>query len=113
MKITVFGANGNVGRLVVENALHQGHEVIAFIHGDNPFKASDKLSVIKGDIYNQKDVEKALNGSQAVISTLGSWGTPNKNILSAGMKNIIPKMQDAGINRIISLTGAGCNPNGS
>ncbi len=108
MQITVFGANGRVGRLVVADALKRNLSVNAFIHGDNPFTPNDKLQIFQGDIYNGKDVASSLVGSDAVISTLGSWGTPNKDILSAGMRNIIPAMQSVGIDRIISLTGSGC-----
>ncbi len=45
-------------------------------------------------------------GSEAVISTLGSWHTPTKDILTAAMTYVIPAMQDVGINRIITLTGS-------
>lgn len=106
MQVTVFGANGKVGRLVVLKALENRYIVNAFVHGSSTFKPSEKLNVIQGDIYSYTDVEKALSGSNAVISTLGSWGTPNKDILTVGMTNIIPAMKKLGIGRIITLTGA-------
>jgi putative NADH-flavin reductase len=109
MKITVFGANGRVGSLVVEDLLKQGHEVIAFVHGSNTFENNVDLTVIQGDIYSYEDVKKALVGSSCVISALGSWGTPKKDILSEGMKNVIPAMNELGIKKIVSLTGAGCS----
>lgn len=106
MQITVFGANGKVGKLVVLKALENDYSVNAFVHGSSSFKPSEKLNVIQGDIYSYSDVEKALSGSNAVISALGSWGTPKKDILTSGMTNIIPAMKKLGINRIITLTGA-------
>lgn len=112
MKITVFGANGRVGRLVVEEALELGYQVVAFIHGSNPFDENSSLTIVQGDIYNAEDVKKALQNSLVAISTLGSWGTAKKDILSEGMKNIIPAMQELGINRIITLTGAEARANG-
>lgn len=108
MQITVFGANGRVGRLVVEEALKRNFTVRAFIHGNNPLTKNDNLQIIKGNIYNKNDVIMALDGSDSVISALGSWGTPNKDILSEGMKNIIPAMHNLNMNKIISLTGTGC-----
>lgn len=110
MQLTVFGANGKVGQLVVNEILSNGHKVTAFIHGENPFEIDSNLVVVSGDIYNTESVENALVGSDVVISTLGSWGTPKKDILTTGMKNIIPAMKKLGIVRIVSLTGAGCNP---
>lgn len=112
MNITVFGANGRVGRLVVAEALDSGHKVTAFVHGINPFEENLNLTIIQGDIYSFNDVKNALMGNECVISTLGSWGTPNKDILSKGMSNIVPAMKELGINRIISLTGAGCRAYG-
>jgi putative NADH-flavin reductase len=106
MQITVFGANGKVGRLVVKEALSRGHAVAAFVHGGPLLFTHSNLTVLQGDIYDQEAVYRALRGSQAVISCLGSWHTPKKDVLSSGMKNIIPAMQGLGIRRIISLTGA-------
>lgn len=106
MRITIFGANGKVGRLVVEKSLDKGYKVVAFSHGKTTFRSSENLQIFQGDIYDMQNVEKAIKESEVVISTLGSWGTPNKDILTAGMKNIIPSMQRHNIKRIISLTGA-------
>ena len=113
MQITIFGANGRVGNLVVAEALRLGHSVTAFVHGSNSFEDNKNLKIVQGDIYNFEDVKTAIKGSDCVISTLGSWGTPKKDILSEGMKNIIPVMQELDIKRIITLTGAGCNPTGT
>ena len=109
MNITVFGANGKVGRLVVADALERGYKVVAFVHRQTNFPANSNLKIIKGDIYDLVSVDKALAGSDSVISCLGSWGTPKKDILSSAMKNIIPTMQKFGISRIVSLTGTGAN----
>jgi len=107
MNITVFGANGNIGTRVVSLLLERGHFVTAFVHGGSHLPSSDRLKVVQGDIYNAADVAKALTGADLVMSTLGSWGTKNKDILTAGMKNIVPTMEKASITRLISLTGSG------
>lgn len=112
MQVTVFGASGHVGSLVVEELLNQGHDVNAFVHSDATLLKGSGLKIIKGDIYNAKDVMNALAGSHAVISALGSWGTPRKDILASGMNNIIPAMEQAEITRIISLTGADARDKG-
>lgn len=106
MKILIFGANGKVGSLVVKQCLANGHTVSAFIHGNNRLETNPNLRIIQGDIYDSAIVAQAVIGHDVVISCLGSWGTPNKDILSKGMRNIIPAMQSAGVRRIVSLTGA-------
>jgi uncharacterized protein YbjT (DUF2867 family) len=41
MKIAIFGATGGTGRLVVEQALEAGHEVIAFVR--DPSKLNSRI----------------------------------------------------------------------
>lgn len=105
MNITVFGANGKVGSLVVEKAINEGHKVVAFVHGLDSLTNHKNLKVVQGDIYSARAVDDAIKGAEVVISALGSWRTPQKNILTEGMQNIIPAMQKHSIKRIISLTG--------
>ena len=105
-QVTVFGANGRIGRLVVA-ALQAKHiRVVAAVHSHHEFAESDSLHVVKMDIYDSTSVAQALEGSGAVISTLGSWGTKRKDVLTVGMTNIIAAMQQQSISRIITLTGA-------
>ncbi len=106
MQITVFGASGKVGRRVVRLALQDGCTVVAFVHRHSRLPEHPKLRVVQGDVRNPGDVEKALKGSRAVISCLGSWGRGPKDVLTAGMSVIIPEMESLKIKRIVSLTGA-------
>jgi putative NADH-flavin reductase len=107
MQITVFGAGGKVGSIVVEEALRRGHTVIAFVHSHSLFSPSGQLIIQKGDIYSAADVEQAIRGSQAVVSCLGSWGTPRRDVLSSAVRMLIPAMEAAHIRRIVTLTGSG------
>ena len=106
MKVVVFGASGKVGRLIVRMLLDYDHEVTAFVHGYSPFSKQPRLKIVKGDINNRSDIRKALLNNEVVISSLGSWGTKTKDILTQGMTNIIPVMKEFGITRVVSLTGA-------
>jgi len=116
MNITIFGANGKVGRLIVAQTLKKGYQVVAFTRNPSSFDEQPGLRVVQGDIYDEAAVAQALDGSDVVISALGSWGTPKKNVLTVGTQHIIPAMEARGIKRIISLTGheaqASHTPNG-
>ena len=105
-QITVFGASGQIGRRVVALLLERGYKVVAAVHGHNPLPAHEYLTVMTVDIYDTASVERALHGSDVVMSALGSWGTKRKDILTVGVQHIIPSMEKLQIGRIISLTGA-------
>ena len=104
--IVVFGANGKVGSLVVAGLLERGHKVTAFVHRQGSLQNTASLKVVEGDIHDAAHVDTAMEGAEVVISALGSWHTPTKDILKSGMEAIVPAMQKRGITRIISLTGA-------
>lgn len=110
--ITIFGASGKVGRLVVSDALARGYSVTAFVHTHSDFDTHPALTVIQGDVHSKSDIENALAHSTAVISTLGSWSTKQKDILTAAMSNIIPTMEAGNPKRIVSLTGADARARG-
>jgi putative NADH-flavin reductase len=106
MQITVFGANGKVGSKVVAGLLARGYRVRAFVRDVSTLESRTNLTIVQGDVRNKQDVTNALKNSTVVICALGSWSTKSKDILSAGMTNIIPAMQAQNIERIVSLTGA-------
>lgn len=112
MKIVIFGANGRVGKLVVHEALKRGHDVTAVVHSAPEDLFGDGVRTIQADIHDRNQVSHAISGNDAVISTLGSWGTKSKDILTSGMRNIIPSMENANISRIVSLTGADARVSG-
>lgn len=105
-QVTVFGANGRVGCLVVDELLRRHYDVVAFVHSSSNLPNNSHLSIVRGDIYDAEAVDQALIGSSAVISALGSWGATKKDILSVGMTHIISSMQQRGITKVVSLTGA-------
>ena len=69
MKITVFGATGNVGTRVITEALLRGHEVTAVLRNNtraNEFDASVK--VVIGHADNVDDIVKWSDGQDLIIS---------------------------------------------
>jgi putative NADH-flavin reductase len=111
-RIAIFGAAGRVGRLLVEYTLADGHKVVAFVHQHHTLPESPELTIVQGNVYSSSDVKQALEQADIVLSALSSWGTPKKDVLSAAMTTIIPAMQELGISRIISLTGAEARASG-
>jgi uncharacterized protein len=109
MIITIFGSTGHVGKRLVKQALHDGHTVKAF--GRNVYTAgfpeNEKLELITGALFDEKQVHDAVSGSDAVLSVLGGAFDGNDHSRSLGMKNIVAQMEKAGVKRIIALGGMG------
>ncbi len=70
MKVLVLGGSGKTGSLVIEQALAKGHEVTALVRDASEFK-QENARVLIGDATKQEDVLKAVEGSDAVIDTIG------------------------------------------
>lgn len=64
MKLVVFGASGQTGHLLVNQALQLGHEVIAYARRENSVEeVHDKLSLIIGELNEPVKIESALSGA--------------------------------------------------
>ena len=106
LRITVFGATGNIGRLVIDQLLADGHTVTAYVR--NPAKLTvshPNLTVVQGQLDDTAAIARAVAGADAVISTLGpslrrgAKGSP----VADGTRTIINAMQQAGVRRYIGL----------
>ncbi len=108
MKIVVFGASRGVGLKVVEQALEAGHVVTAFVRSPEKFAMKHpNLTVYQGDAMEAAAVGGAIEGHQAVISTLGPTRPSVPHMLEISAKNIVAAMKRHGVHRLISTTGAG------
>ena len=90
MRVIVFGATGSIGILTVQELLKEGHDVTAFARNPQKLSFTDhKLSLIKGDALDAKDVFAAVKNHDAVVITLGSGISRRSIIRSKGTKNVI------------------------
>jgi putative NADH-flavin reductase len=107
MKIVVFGASSASGKRLVENALASGHEVVAFVRDPSKLGIThQKLRIITGDALNPAQVDDAIRGSDAVLSTLGPKGKPT--IMAAqSTQNIVNAMEKHNVKRLVLVSVAG------
>jgi uncharacterized protein YbjT (DUF2867 family) len=112
MKIAVFGANGPTGRILTRQALSEGHEVTAFTrHPEDYPDFGGALRVVGGDVITAVDVDEAVAGQEAVISTLGvPFGRQPVSVYSAGVTNIIDAMGRQGIKRLVCVSSSTMAP---
>jgi uncharacterized protein YbjT (DUF2867 family) len=93
MTVLVVGATGSIGRLVVDEAIRQGHAVRALVR-----KSSDKdqftreVQVVTGDVTRQDTLFDVAAGVDAVVFTLGSDGKGKvgaESIDYGGVRNVL------------------------
>lgn len=105
MKISILGATGRVGQIILENALAEQHTVRALVRDQTKLTIQDaNLTILTGDALNESDLANAIVDSDAVISALNTDGA---NTLSKSMPLIIQQMKAQGVNRIITIGTAG------
>ena len=106
MKLLVFGSTGSIGRQLVTQALEQGHAVTAFARDAAKIDIEhNNLQIALGDVMDAASVEKAVQGHEAVLCSLGAGrkGT----VRSEGTRNIISAMEKAGVRRFICQSTLG------
>jgi uncharacterized protein YbjT (DUF2867 family) len=75
MTVLVVGATGSVGRLVVDEALRQGHVVRALVRTTNKARqVNAQAQVIIGDVTRPDTLRDAVDGVDAIVFALGSNG---------------------------------------
>ncbi|HMU43938.1 MAG TPA: SDR family oxidoreductase [Ignavibacteriaceae bacterium] len=111
MKLLIIGATGGTGRELVKQALELGHKITILVrNSEKVLTVHPSLQVINGNVLNIKEVEQAVSGQDAVISSLGHKRFFIKtNILSEGTKNIIASMEKQNVKRFICITTLGIN----
>jgi nucleoside-diphosphate-sugar epimerase len=108
-RVFVVGATGGTGRCLVAQALEAGYAVTAFVR--DPAKVGiehPQLTVVRGDVLDERAVEAAMHGHDAVLCALGHkrWLGPTR-ILSQGTRNVLRAMQACGARRLVCETSLG------
>lgn len=110
MNLTIFGATGTVGTKLLQEALSEKHNVTALVRAATNISAySDQLNLVVGDYLDANIRAEALEGAEAVLTTIGPplKRSPNSGEYTKAMSELIGQMENAGIQRIIAIGGAG------
>ena len=93
------------------DALPRGHQVT--ILARNPEKAADlhPARIIPGDARDPAAGANALAGQDAAVSSLGTPVSPFREVtlLSDATRVLIHQMQQAGVARLVAITGMGAD----
>jgi putative NADH-flavin reductase len=105
VNISLLGATGRVGSIILENALVNNHFVHILVRDKSKVRITHpNLKIVEGNALNEKALSEVITGSDAVISALNTDGTTT---LSESMPMIIHQMKNNLISRIITIGTAG------
>ncbi|KAG6540837.1 hypothetical protein Mapa_017815 [Marchantia paleacea] len=116
LKVTVAGATGRTGRLIVEELVSKGVPVRALVR--DPAKARDlgrmmNVEIVKVDLYKYETVKAALGDSNVVICAIGASSFPFDPIGTyqaefEGVKNLVAAAKNGGkVKKFVFITTIG------
>jgi putative NADH-flavin reductase len=109
MKIVVIGASRGIGLALTKMALESGHEVTALVRDVSKMALSHAhLRVLPGDVGNQRSMEVALAGQDAVCVCVGV--PPSRkpmDVFSNGARTLLAALQKTPMVKVVSVTGVG------
>lgn len=110
--ILILGATSGIGKLTMDEALRRGLPVRAFARSADTLEDAPGLSKVAGDALNADDLAEALNGVGAVVVALGirerlAMVWEEERLFSESTKLLLPAMAEAGVSRLVVVTGFG------
>lgn len=108
-KLLVLGATGGTGRLIVKEAIARGFEVRALVRSPAKAIGLEGAEIFIGDARDDAALRNALEGTDAVVSSLGTPVSPFREVtlLSTATKALVNAMKAAGVSRLVCITGMG------
>jgi len=93
--VALAGANGSVGKPMLEELIHQGYTVTVLARSESTSTYPSTVKTVKVDFGNKSQLVSALRNQDAFISTIGSEGGQDaillsESVIEAGVKRFIP-----------------------
>ncbi|WP_080054377.1 NAD(P)-dependent oxidoreductase [Spirosoma aerolatum] len=112
MKVVIFGATGQTGRELLQQALNRGHYVTAIVRDPAAIVLThQRLHVTVGDALKPDSFAPALEQQDAVLSAIGIssfWASLKPMTFHRqSAQNIVAQMNRAGVKRLVCLTSVG------
>ena len=110
--ITIFGANGATGRLVVRQSLAAGHEVTAVTRNPEQFPVRGAgLAIVGADVADEAATARAIEGADVVLSSVGVPFTRGPiTVYSTAAATIIAGMVRHGVKRLAVVSSTAVEP---
>ncbi|MFT5573874.1 MAG: putative NADH-flavin reductase [Cryomorphaceae bacterium] len=108
LNILIFGGSSGIGLETTRLALERGHNVTSITRRPERMPIEHKnLANLKGDITKPETYSQQFNGQNIIISSIGLGSREPTTVYSGGMQSVLQAMQEAEVQRVISITGIG------
>src|SRR5215471_2862552 len=110
MRLLVLGASGHTGAHILDLALARSHSVTAFVRSPEKITRRDpKLTVVRGDPHDLDQLTKAVEGHDAVLSSLGvrpPLAFRPHTVVRDCAATTVEAMSRAGVKRLVVVSAA-------
>jgi putative NADH-flavin reductase len=108
MRIAIFGSTGKTGHHLVRQAKERGWDVNAFARtAEDLGELREGVKVVEGNIHDSPAVERAIDGTDAVISALGPTESSSDDLLEVAAEHIVEGMQRRKVGRLVTMSATG------
>jgi putative NADH-flavin reductase len=107
MRLTILGATGGIGRLLLPLALEHGHEITAFARSPEKIRhSSPRLRVLGGSLFDRNELAEAIRGADAVLSAFGPTTLRRTHLRRDFGRTLVQAMRSSGVDRLIHVSTA-------
>lgn len=110
MKLLVLGATGGIGLEIIRQAVARHHSVTAFVRSPDRLAAfQDRIEIGRGDLLNASELERAVQGKDAILSAFGPRVPVMKadaNLLRDFACALTSAMQKVSVRRLVIVSTA-------
>jgi uncharacterized protein YbjT (DUF2867 family) len=110
MQLVVLGATGATGRLIIDQALDRGHEVVAYVRRPEALDERPGLRVVGGELSDRAGLTAAMTGADAVLCSLGPKGLKDlvgSDLMRRTLPTVAGAMTAAGVRRLVLMSAFG------
>lgn len=116
-RVFLTGASGFVGSQVLQELLSRGYAVNALAHRGNLRTTHDRLTPVRGGLFDAKALADGMAGCDAAVHLVGIImerpieGVTFERIHFEGTRSVVDAAKRAGVRRYLHMSSLGARPN--
>lgn len=107
VRVVVFGGTGRTGRLIVEQALLDGHRVTVAARHPEGAGLPPAVRVVRADVQDPASVAAAVRDQDALVLAISSPARTPGTLYSDAARNVVAAAEVAGVTRAVVISSGG------